>query len=320
MVNMISPIGLCIAYLLDLLFGDPEWFLHPIRIIGKTIVYLERMLGRIKHSILSEKTAGILLCAMVVISAYGITWATIYLSHRLNSYVGACVTIVLAYFILSVKSLGKAAYEVKNYLKEGDEESARKHLSLIVGRDTMALNRNEILRATVETVAENTSDGIVAPLLYLIIGGVPLGMAYKAVNTLDSMVGYKNERYLKLGWASAKCDDLANYIPARITGVLMIVAAMLLQKDWRCAYGTVRKDARKHSSPNSGYPESAVAGALQVQLGGTNYYGGIPIRTALIGHNRRKLNESSIENVVSIMQLTSVIMLLLAVLFIGVLQ
>jgi len=320
MVDMISPIGLVIAYLLDLIFGDPEWSLHPIRVIGKTIVHLERILDKIKYSILSEKTAGILLCAMVVILAYGITWAAIHLSYRFNSLFGICVSIGLAYFILSIKSLARAADDIKECLKRGDEKSAQKQLSLIVGRDTMALNRNEIIRATVETVAENTSDGIVASLFYLIIGGVPLGMAYKAVNTLDSMVGYKNERYLKLGWASAKFDDLANYIPARITAFLMIVSAMLLQKDWRCAYVTVRKDAKKHKSPNSGYPESAVAGALQVQLGGTNYYGGIPITTAFIGDNRRGLNENSIEEAISIMYLTSFIMLLIGILFLGVLK
>jgi len=320
MVDMISPIGLCIAYLLDLLFGDPEWSLHPIRIIGKTIVYLERMLGRITHSILSEKIAGIFLCAIVVILAYVVTWGSIYLAHHVNGYLGTCVAIVLAYFTISIKSLGKTAQDVGNYLQEGNEKGARIHLSLIVGRDTMALNRDEIIRATVETVAENTSDGIVAPLFYLIIGGVPLGMAYKAVNTLDSMVGYKNERYLKLGWASAKCDDLANYIPARITGVLMIVAALFLRKDWKNAYVTMRRDARRHESPNSGYPEATVAGALRVQLGGTNYYDGIPRMSALIGQNREKLNESSIRDVVTMMHLTSAITVLLGMLVLGVLR
>jgi adenosylcobinamide-phosphate synthase len=320
MVEMMSPMGLFVVYLLDLLFGDPEGSFHPIRILGKTIEYLERKLNMIKRNVLSEKTLGILLCSIVVISAYAITWGSIYLSHSLNSYLGIFVSIVFAYFTISIKSLGKAAKDVGNRLKEGDERSAQKYLSFIVGRDTMALNRKEIIKATVETVAENTSDGIVAPIFYLIIGGPPLGMAYKAVNTLDSMVGYKNEKYLDLGWASAKCDDLANYIPARVTGMLMIVAAMILKKDWRCAYATVRRDARKHRSPNSGYPESAVAGALRVQLGGTNYYSGVPIVTALIGQNREHLNENSIRDVVNIMRITSAIMILLGVLFLGVIQ
>lgn len=319
MVEMISPIGLFIVYLLDLLFGDPVWFLHPIRIIGKTIEYLEKMVRRMRHTVFSEKTAGILLCAIIVISSYIITWVIIYLSYRVNAYFGTCVAIALAYFTISIKSLGSAAQDIGSSLKEEEEKSARKRLSLIVGRDTMSLNRNEIIRATVETVAENTSDGIVAPLFYLIIGGPPLGMAYKAVNTLDSMIGYKNDRYLKLGWASAKCDDLANYIPARITGMLMIIAALFLRKDWKGAYATLRRDARKHRSPNSGYPESAVAGALRVQLGGTNYYNGIPMMAPLIGQDREKLNESSIDDVVTMMRLTSAITVLLGVLFLGVL-
>lgn len=317
---MIHPVGLLSAYLLDFILGDPEWPFHPIRVIGKIITYLEKMLRRIKHNVLSKKIAGIFLCAFVVIPAYGVTWGIIYLSYVLNIYFGISVTIVLAYFTLSIKSLGKAAQQVRNSLKAGDEEQARKYLSLIVGRDTMSLDRKEIIRATIETVAENTSDGIIAPLFYLILGGPPLGMAYKAVNTLDSMVGYKNERYSALGWASAKLDDIANYIPARITGILLIVAALLLKKDWKSAYLTLRKDAKKHMSPNSGYPESAVAGALRVQLGGTNYYRGIPVKAALLGQNRGEFKDENIGDVVSMMYLTSIIMVLLGALIVGVVR
>lgn len=318
MVEMIHPLGLLSAYLLDFLLGDPEWSFHPIRILGKMIAYLEKMLRMLTQHALSEKIVGILICAMVVITTYGITWGIIYFSFRLNDYFGMGVYVVLAYFILSTKSLGKAAYHIKNYLKAGDEEQAQKVLSLIVGRDTLALSRQEMIRATIETVAENTSDGVVAPLFYLIIGGPPLGMAYKAVNTLDSMIGYKNERYLRLGWASAKFDDLANYIPARITGMLMIVAALFLKKDWKNAYYTMKRDARKHTSPNSGYPESAVAGALRIQLGGINYYGGIPVKAALLGQNSEALNERTIGEVVSMMYLASAIMVLLGLLFLKV--
>jgi adenosylcobinamide-phosphate synthase len=320
MVEMINPIGLIGAYLLDFILGDPEWPFHPIRVIGKTIEYLEIFLRRIKKNILGEKTMGILLCAFVVISTYGITWSIIYLSYRLNIYFGISVTVLLAYTTLSIRSLGKSAYQVRSCLKEGDEDGARKKLSLIVGRDTMGLDRSGIIRATIETVAENTSDGIIAPIFYLLLGGPPLGMAYKAVNTLDSMVGYKNERYLALGWASAKLDDIANYIPARITGILLIAAAFILRKDWKNAYLTVKKDAKKHMSPNSGYPESAVAGALRIQLGGTNYYGGIPVKTALLGSNRGELSDDNIDEVVSMMYLTSLIMILLCVLIVGVMR
>jgi adenosylcobinamide-phosphate synthase len=320
MVEMITSTGLLIVYLSDFIIGDPEWSLHPIRIIGKTIAYLEKVLRRIHQKVFSEKTAGIILCATTVVLVYGITWLAIYLSHNLNSYLGSFVSILLAYFSISVKSLGKSAQQIIDCLKEEDEESARKYLSAVVGRDTMALNRREIIRATVETVAENTSDGVVAPLFYLILGGPPLAMAYKAVNTLDSMVGYKNERYGKLGWASARFDDMVNFIPARITGILITIASLLLKLDWKNAYSTMRRDAKKHMSPNSGYPESAVAGALQVRLGGENYYDGIPKVTAYLGTKRKLLNEGSISDVVKILYLTSAIMVLIGVVILEVVQ
>jgi adenosylcobinamide-phosphate synthase len=320
MVEMITSTGLIIVYLADFIAGDPEWSLHPIRIIGNAIAYLEKGLRSIHEKVFSEKIAGVILCAITVSLVYGITWLVIYLSHSLNSYFGSFISIVMAYFTISVKSLGKSAQQIIGFLKKEDDESARKYLSCIVGRDTMALNRSEIIRATVETVAENTSDGVVAPLFYLILGGPPLAMAYKAVNTLDSMVGYKNERYGKLGWASARCDDLVNFIPARITGILITIAALLLKLDWKNAYSTMRSDAKKHASPNSGYPESAVAGALQVRLGGENYYEGIPKATAYLGTQRKLLSEGSISDVVQILHLTSAIMVLIGVIILEVVQ
>jgi len=320
MLEMITSTGLLIVYLADFVIGDPEWSLHPIRIIGNAIASLEKVLRKIHQKVFSEKTAGVILCAITVFSVYAITWLVIYLSHSLNSYFGSFISIVLAYFTISVKSLGKSAQQIIGFLKKEDDEGARKYLSGIVGRDTMSLNRREIIRATVETVAENTSDGVVAPLFYLILGGPPLAMAYKAVNTLDSMVGYKNERYGNLGWASARCDDLVNFIPARITGILITIAALLLKLDWKNAYSTMRRDANKHASPNSGYPESAVAGALQVRLGGEKYYEGIPRVTAYLGTQRKLLSEGSINDVVKILHLTSAIMVLIGVIILGVVQ
>ena len=320
MLEMITSTGLLIVYLADFVIGDPEWSLHPIRIIGKTIASLEKVLRKIHQKVFSEKTAGVILCAITVFLVYAITWLVIYLSHSLNSYFGSFISIVLAYFTISVKSLGKSAQQIIGFLIKEDDESARKYLSGIVGRDTMALNRREIIRATVETVAENTSDGVVAPLFYLILGGPPLAMAYKAVNTLDSMVGYKNERYVNLGWASARFDDLVNFIPARITGILITIAALLLKLDWKNAYSTMRRDAKKHMSPNSGYPESAVAGALQVRLGGNNYYDGIPKATAYLGEKRKILDENSIRDAVRLLYLTSAIMILIGVAILEVVQ
>lgn len=315
---MVSRSVLVGAYLLDFFIGDPVWSLHPIRLIGKMIGSLETLLRGIGSS--HEKSSGVILCAAVVLVTYGITWSFLYLSYQVNSQVGILVTIVMAYFTLSMKSLGDAAKRIKSLLSEGDEVQARTFLARIVGRDTSELSTKEIIRATVETVAENTSDGVIAPLFYVVIGGPPLAMAYKAINTLDSMVGYKNEQYLRLGWASAKCDDIANYLPARITGVLMVAAAFLLQMDWRTAYRIMRRDARTHESPNSGYPESALAGALQVQLGGVNYYRGIKKVTAHLGDAQKELSEQSIEDAVSVMYLTSALMLLFSLVLLGVLH
>ena len=275
MVDMLPPLGLALAIFLDLIAGDPQWSFHPIRIIGKLITCLEKCLKNLFQNIISEKTAGVLLCVLVITIVYSGTFSIVYGAYRVNTYFGLLIYILLVYFTISLKALGKAALAIKSFLVNGNEEGARNHLSLIVGRDTARLNREEIVRATVETVAENTSDGIVAPLFYVLLGGVPLGMTYKAINTLDSMVGYKNEQYLQFGWASARCDDLANYVPARFTGLLLFVSAVLLQKDWKNAWRTMVRDARKHASPNSGYPESAVAGALNLRLGGANYYNGI---------------------------------------------
>lgn len=315
---MVSRSVLVGAYLLDFFIGDPEWSLHPMRLIGKMIGWLERLLRATESS--DEKISGVILCTAVVMVTYGITWSFLYLSYQVNSQVGTLVTIVVAYFTLSMKSLGDAAKSIKSLLSEGDEVKARTFLARIVGRDTSELNTKEMIRATVETVAENTSDGVIAPLFYLAVGGPPLAMAYKAINTLDSMVGYKNEQYLRLGWASAKCDDIANYLPARITGVLMIAAAFLLQMDWRAAYRIMSRDARTHESPNSGYPESALAGALQVQLGGVNYYRGIKKVADYLGDAQKELSEQSIEDAVSVMYLTSALMLLLSLVLVGVLH
>lgn len=317
MVDMLSPVGLALAFLLDLIAGDPQWSFHPIRIIGKLITCLEKWLKNLFLNSIGEKKTGVLLCLSVITIVYSLTVVIVYGAYWVNSYLGIIVYSIIIYFTISLKALGKAALAIKSLLLNGNEEGARNQLSLIVGRDTAVLTREEIVRATVETVAENTSDGIVAPLFYVLLGGAPLGMTYKAINTLDSMVGYKNERYLQLGWASARCDDLANYLPARLTGLLLMVSAVVLQKDWKNSWMTMMRDARKHASPNSGYPESAVAGALNLRLGGTNYYSGIPRTTALLGYQSKPLNETSIGDVVKMMYCSSLIMVFLCLLILG---
>jgi adenosylcobinamide-phosphate synthase len=315
-----SPLGLAIAYAADLVLGDPQWRWHPVRLMGRLIAAGERAVRSFPISRAGEKAGGVVLCAGVVLLVYGAAWMVLAASFRAHQYLGFFASVALAYFTLSARALGDAAKAVLACLNAGDDAGARSSLALVVGRDTAGLSRSEVVRAVVETVAENTSDGIVAPLFYLALGGPALGMAYKVVNTLDSMVGYKNERYRAMGWASARCDDAANYLPARLTGLLLVAAACITRRDWRGAFAVMRRDARKHQSPNSGYPEAAMAGALGVQLGGPSAYHGVLRHAALLGEMKQPLTGRSITDAVSIMYAASALMMLLCLLYRGALS
>lgn len=214
---------------------------------------------------------------------------------------------------ISVKSLSKEAREVFKTLKENNLILARKKLSLIVGRDTERLDEKEIIRATIETVAENTVDGVTAPLFYLILGGPALGMAYKAVNTLDSMIGYQNEKYQEFGWPAAKLDDLANYLPVRLTGLIFPLASFLCGQKARESAKVMFRDGKKHPSPNAGISEAAMAGSLGVQLGGLNYYQGEPSFKPYLGNPQEELSLKHIKKAVKLMYTTSIIFLILGV-------
>jgi adenosylcobinamide-phosphate synthase len=224
---------------------------------------------------------------LLLLLTVGITVGTALLllkvAYAVSTYAGHAFSVVLAWSCLAARSLHRESKLVADALISGDLAEARRYLSYIVGRDTENLDEEEIWRAVVETVAENTSDGVIAPLFYLMIGGPVLGLAYKAVNTLDSMVGYKNERYLLFGRASARFDDFVNYIPARLTGLLVVLAAPFLGLPAKQSWRIMARDGRNHSSPNSGIPEASVAGALGVRLGGTNLYGGVPVEKPTIG-------------------------------------
>ncbi len=217
------------------------------------------------------------------------TWILLKEISRVSVLAGWGAAVAIAYSTLSVRSLDEAARGVINRLSQAKITEARNALAMIVGRNTLALDEPEIVRATIETVAENTSDGVVAPLFYLMIGGVPAAIAYKAINTLDSMFGYKNDRYLYFGRASARLDDVANYLPARLTAVLVTIGALLLGLSWKNAIRIVLRDARSQPSPNAGFPEAAYAGALGIRLGGTNSYGGQTVQKAYIGDAGRHL-------------------------------
>ncbi len=315
-----SPLGLVLAFAADLALGDPQWRWHPVRLMGNLIAVVERAVRSLVCNRIGEKAGGVVLCAGVVLLVYGAAWMAIAASFRLHQYLGVFASVALAYITLSARALGDAAGAVRACLNAGDDAGARNNLAMVVGRDTAGLSRPEVVRAAVETVAENTSDGIVAPLFYLALGGPALAMAYKAVNTLDSMVGYKDEQYREVGWASARCDDAANYLPARLTGLLLVAAACLTRRNWRGAFAVMRRDARKHHSPNSGYPEAAMAGALGVRLGGPSAYHGVPRQAALLGEVHQPLTGGSITEAVSMMYIASALMLLLCLLYRGALS
>jgi adenosylcobinamide-phosphate synthase len=278
------------ALILDLLIGDPRWFPHPVVYVGKLITALEKAL---RSAVRNERLGGALLLVMTVGISCGVAVTMLKLAYAINTYLGFIVAVLLSWSCIAARSLHQESRLVADTLVRGDLAAARKYLSNIVGRDTAELDESEIWRATVETVAENTSDGVIAPLFYLFLGGPVLAITYKAVNTLDSMVGYRNERYLKFGRASARFDDLVNFIPARITGLLIVAAAPLLSLSARDAWRIMRRDGRNHSSPNSGISEAAVAGALGVRLGGTNVYAGKPVTKPTIGDAVQPLSHSS---------------------------
>ena len=264
------------AFLLDLCLGDPRWFPHPVVGMGRVISALERPLWRVSARPLVRKVAGAGLTVGVVGGAGLASWGLTAVLGGPESLAGGTLSVILLYTALAARSLDDHVRAVDQPLAAGDLDAARRAVSLVAGRDTEKLSEGEVARAAVETLAENASDGIIAPLFYAFLGGAPLAMAYKAVNTLDSMIGHKSDRYLHFGLVAAKLDDLWNYIPARLTAVLLAAAGWMLGYPWARARRAIMRDARSHPSPNAGYPESAMAGLLGVRLGGTNYYRGAP--------------------------------------------
>ncbi|MRR58432.1 MAG: cobalamin biosynthesis protein CobD [Deltaproteobacteria bacterium] len=294
----VTPYIVVIAVLLDLLLGDPRWLPHPVVGIGMLISALEKVLRR---GFRNERLGGFLLLICVVGTTGLLAYLLLKGAYAASSYLGVALAAVLAWTCLAARSLHRESNLVADRLVAGDLEGARQYLSRIVGRDTEDLDEAQIWRALVETVAENTSDGIIAPLFYLMIGGPVSGLVYKAVNTLDSMVGYKNERYREFGWASARFDDLANWIPARLTGLLMVLAAPVVVLSAGKAFKMMIRDGGNHSSPNSGIPEAATAGALGVRLGGTNRYFGQPVEKPTIGDPLRELSRESYRGAIRLM-------------------
>ena len=300
------------AYIIDILIGDPRWCPHPVVIMGKGISYLERVI-RTCFSRGHLKAGGVILWFVVVLITYFVTWGIVAVSLRLHFLLGTAAMVLLASLTLATRSLYQESRLVMDHLNAGHIEEARRSLSMIVGRDTANLDEAGILRAVIETVSENLSDGIVAPMFYLAVGGLPLAMTYKAVNTLDSMVGYKDAKYIDIGCFSAKTDDVLNWVPARITGFIIVIASFILRFNWRDSWRIMRRDGRNHPSPNSGIPEAAVAGALGIQLGGKiSYFRKIACKPT-IGDRLKETDKKDVKKAWAIMFTSSLLMAVICI-------
>lgn len=296
------------ACLLDAAVGDPRWFPHPVRWMGSIVNWCDRRVHQLLLSPAKQRMAGVLLAVGLPAGAYATGTLLIWFGSTIGPLWGSAATVLLAWTTLAGRDLMDHVVSVQRALQSVSLTEARSAVGKIVGRDTEEMAESEIVRATVETIAESTADGIIAPLFYLIIGGAPLALAYKAVSTLDSMIGHLDDRYRWFGWASARLDDAANFIPARITALLLVLSAGIVSRSWPAmqrAWQIVIRDGGQHPSPNSGRPEAAMAGALGVQLGGVNRYDGRPIERPCLGDPDQPLTRAHIGRALRLMLWTS---------------
>jgi len=303
-----SLIILPAAYLLDLILGDPQFLPHPIRWMGKAIELLEPAFRNISKNLY---VSGAFFAIFLILSTWGIAFIIVGAAMKLNPMLGIVIEIVLIYWCISVKSLRQSAMEVSRLLMNSGIKEAKEKVSLIVGRDVEKLTERGIVKATIETVAENLVDGVISPLFFAVIGGAPLAIAYKMVNTLDSMVGYKNEKYIHFGKAAARIDDIANFIPARICVPVISFAAQILSGKGLSSLKTAIKEGKNHSSPNAGFPEASFAGAMGIKLGGPNYYHGKLVYKPYIGKLFGEADIKHIKKACDLMILSSVIWLVI---------
>lgn len=292
------------AFVLDLLLGDPEGWPHPIRWMGRAIEHFE---PRFRQLTPQTGRAGALFALSLILGTFLIAWLAIALAGWLHPVAGLALEVVLLFFCISVRSLGKAALGVFSALRHEGLQGGRAAVAMIVGRETAELDEPEVARATVETVAENLVDGVLSPLFFALLGGVPLALAFKMINTLDSMVGYKNETYREFGRAAARIDDAANYIPARLAVLFIALASQLTTKRGWPALLIGFRDGRKHTSPNAGFSEAAFAGALEVRLGGPGTYHGERVEKPLLGEEYRAVITDDIPRACRLMVVTSLL-------------
>ncbi|MCR4759559.1 MAG: adenosylcobinamide-phosphate synthase CbiB [Oscillospiraceae bacterium] len=309
MKHLIPALPLVIGFLLDACIGDPYRMPHPIRLIGKLISLLERIIRKNLHNM---RLGGFILVVTVLFVSSIIPLTILLLCYRIHLVFGLTAESFLIFYLLAARNLRDESMKVCRAAEAGDTEAARRAVSMIVGRDTSVLDRAGIIRAAVETVAENTSDGVTAPLFYIAFGGAVGGFFYKAANTMDSMIGYQNEKYADLGRCAARFDDVLNYIPSRLSALLMIAACPLLHLDAKHALRIWRRDRRKHASPNSAQTESVCAGALHLRLAGDAWYFGELHKKPYIGDDDRAIEPADIRRANRLMYCTSVLMLILA--------
>ncbi|MCM1466842.1 MAG: adenosylcobinamide-phosphate synthase CbiB [Alistipes sp.] len=302
-----SIIAVFIGLILDLIFGDPYCFPHLVRLMGRTITLLEKVLRKEKDEPGTQFRKGIFMAAVMIVLYGVLSIIFLALCYRYNRTAGILAESFICWQMLAATSLRKESMKVYHSLRAGDVEQARHDVSMIVGRDTEKLDKEGIIRGAVETVAENTSDGVIAPLFYMIVGGGGLAMAYKAVNTMDSMVGYRSEKYLYFGRAAARIDDVVNYIPARLSAVFMLISAFLLRLDHKNALRIFWRDRYRHKSPNSAQTESVCAGALDVRLGGGAWYFGVWYEKPYIGDDIRQINTEDIKTANKLMITTAIL-------------
>lgn len=305
----IPVIPIIAGFILDALVGDPHSLPHPIRAVGRLISAME---GFVRKHFRDLKKGGVFLGAAVSVICTAVPLILLIVLYRISLIAGAAAETVLCCYMIAARDLRDESMKVCRAAKAGDVEGARKAVSMIVGRDTAVLDEKGIIKAAVETVAENTSDGVTAPLFYMGLGGAVGAMFYKAVNTMDSMIGYRNEKYGDIGWFAAKLDDVLNYIPSRLTALIMTLTAPLAGLDGRNSFRIWRRDRRNHASPNSAQTESACAGALHVRLAGDAWYFGELHRKPYIGDDDRPVEAEDIRRANRLMYVSAAVMVIIA--------
>lgn len=308
LMTAIMPI--IIGFVIDSFIGDPYNLPHPIRLIGRLISKLEKF---IRKRFRNLHAGGVFLALTVIFISAVVPFFILYFYYRLNIIFGILIEGIFCYYLIAPKCLRNESMKVYSAIKIKDTEKARKAVSMIVGRDTQCLDESGIIKAAVETVAENTSDGVTAPIMYMSLGGAVFGFIYKAVNTMDSMIGYKNDKYINLGRFAAKLDDAFNFIPSRLTAAVMILSAYILGMNGKNAFRIWKRDRRKHASPNSAQTEAVCAGALEIRLAGDAYYFGKLHKKEYIGDDIRPIENDDIRRANKLMYCTSIIVLIVSV-------